>query len=380
MCIYNNCAPKLKQGNFLGDIGGSLYEVNKGLNRLEIHEKKILLESKPTALMVILTTRCNLRCIMCSRVRTGQMTLPFELVKKAYALFPYSGLIDWQGGEVFLVDYFKELFLKAASYPNILQHITTNGLLIDEEWSRIFSESSVSLLYSIDSVSKDIYESIRIGAKFEDLLKSIDLVNRFRRKSNNRNNLEMTTVIMKRNYKTLHLFPKFCKKYDFSSLTFDLLIPQVIPEEDIVSGPDLDAILYLNKTIPQIENECKANNIHFKCTYASFINKVSNNFIDNGLNRNVHFKYGLKLDNFVTDCTYPWKRIYIENDGRVYPACQCEESIGDLKNNSWEEIWNGPVMQSYRNLISIGQAGGICSPKCHFCAALERKEEIDVFE
>ncbi len=96
---------------------------NKELNRLEAAEGKAVLDSKPRTLMAILTTACNLKCIMCTRIKSKPQSLPFEVVEKVYDLLPYLERVDWQGGEVFLVDYFKELFLKTAGFPHILQNI-----------------------------------------------------------------------------------------------------------------------------------------------------------------------------------------------------------------------------------------------------------------
>jgi sulfatase maturation enzyme AslB (radical SAM superfamily) len=80
------------------------------------------------------------------------------------------------GGEVFLVDYFKDLFAKASSYPNIDQSIITNGLLIDSQWLDILSGSRVNLTFSIDTVVKKTYEHIRQPAVFEDLLDNLGMI------------------------------------------------------------------------------------------------------------------------------------------------------------------------------------------------------------
>ena len=119
---------------------------NREINALETKERKSILESMPRKLMVILTRACNLRCIMCPRLRDKPLTLPFHLVERTFELFPFLEKVAWQGGEVFLLDYFKRLFLKTAGYPNILQHITTNGLLVDKDWAKLFSQSNVTLL------------------------------------------------------------------------------------------------------------------------------------------------------------------------------------------------------------------------------------------
>ena len=103
------------------------YLLNKELNDQEIKEQRIVLKSKPRKLAVILTTKCNLDCIMCPlahfrATHREANTIPYATIKKIYELYPYLQWIDWQGGEVFLIDYFKELFLKAASFPQIQQN------------------------------------------------------------------------------------------------------------------------------------------------------------------------------------------------------------------------------------------------------------------
>lgn len=325
---------------------------NKEINRLEFREKKKTLKSRPTRLAAILTRQCNISCIMCTRARQEGLTLPFDTLKRIYELFPYLEWIDWQGGEVFLVDYFKELFLETAKYPNITQHITTNGLLIDRDWAEILAQSKVNLLYSIDGVTRDIYELIRYGAKFEELIKSIELVNEFKKKHNSHNNLEMTAVVMRSNYKNLHLFPDFCKKYNFNFLVLNFLLADLIPEEDIIMNPAPEALNYLRRAIPQINNKCKEYNIGFDYLFKSRIE----NFPQDYLNK--------EHKNYIGHCIYPWTKIYIGPDGEVKPSCECTLIVGNLKNNTWEDIWNGHNMQMYRDLISNGQTNKICSQPC----------------
>ncbi len=328
-----------------------IYTNNKELNKLEIKEKKILLESLPTNIMAVLTKRCNLECIMCTRVREEEVTLPFEMAKKLYRLFPYLEWINWQGGEVFLIDYFKELFLETARHTNIKQHIITNGLLIDRKWAAILAQSNVDLLYSIDGVTKDTYEFIRYPAKFEDLIRSIELVNEYREEYKSSNKLEMSVVMMKSNYKESRLFLDFCRKYNFNHLIFNILWSSVVPEEDVIVKPDPVAHEYLRGVISEIRNCCREYNINFDCFFDPYLVQNKHTCADSG-------------PGATSSCLYPWKRLSIEPDGTVKPACQCSVSLGDLENNTLEELWNGPVMQKYRSSISNAQETGICSMPC----------------
>ena len=62
-------------------------------------------------------------------------------------------------------------------------------------------------------------------------------------------------------------FCDFCKKYNIKRLFFDLLWPDVIPEEDIFTNPDKTAIGYLRDVIPQISDRCREYGIFFHCTF-----------------------------------------------------------------------------------------------------------------
>lgn len=345
--------------------------LNKQLNESEIKERKIVLESKPISLMCILTRRCNLECIMCGRVRVRDKpdTLTFELIEKVLVLVPYLELLKWQGGEVFLLDYFKEIFLKISNYPHITQEVTTNGLLIDKEWAKIFSRSRsrTSLLYSVDSVTKTNYEAIRRNAKFEDLLRSLDLVNEIRNLYGGRVKIELHAVVMRRNYKEVELFPDFCNKYNIEILNLNVLWPTVVPEEDIFSGPDKEAMECLNKIIPQIEDKCKQYNIRLNCAFKHCVEDYyrsggEHKIYPSSLNTNIYIK---------RDCIFPWNNLHIEPDGYVYPECKCKVSIGYLPKDSFEKIWNSEIMQSYRNFIKTGQTEKICSKQCKFYADLK---------
>jgi MoaA/NifB/PqqE/SkfB family radical SAM enzyme len=151
---------------------------NKMLNELEISQKNIILESKPMYLGVTLSSKCNLRCIMC-RVAENTWDVSQNIITEIIRLFPFLKRISWQGGEVFLLDYFGELFEKAAFYPNLKQTIVTNGLLIDKKWAEKLARCNADIIFSIDGVTKKTYEHIRRGARFEDLIRSIETLNAY---------------------------------------------------------------------------------------------------------------------------------------------------------------------------------------------------------
>jgi len=294
---------------------------NKELNLKELKKKKLELKSFPTSLFAVLTDKCNLNCIMCSRVLGENIIIPFEVIKKTVEIFPFLEEIEWQGGEVFLVKYFKKLYQIAAEYPNITQKITTNGLLLDESWARLLCDSKVSLNFSIDAVTKNTYEEIRKGAEFEKLTENLDIINKY---NSGKINTSLNCVIMEQNFRELNLFPKFLKRYQINSVSFNIVKEDRFPA--VYAFCDRKkALNYIRNIIPAIKQECQEYKIC--CEF--------------------------NLDFFRGSCIAPWTKLMVENNGEVFPECHCNHkySIGSLHNSSVYEIWNSEEAKKYRQLI-----------------------------
>lgn len=69
----------------------------------------------------------------------------------------------------------------------------------------------------------------------------------------------------------------------------------------------------------------------------------------------------------VKDCHYPWTWMMITADGSVAPCCFSSGKLGNLEENSVDEIWNGPTAQSLRKSIINNKIHAICkNAPCKF--------------
>jgi len=332
---------------------------NLELNKKEIEEKKVILKSKPINLMIVLTGFCNLSCIMCQRKNSSNKSfLPYGKMKKILSeLSPYLRSIDWQGGEVFLVPYFKELLLETAKFENIEHSIITNGHLIDEDWIEIFKKLNINLTFSIDAVTKKTYEYIRQKSDFGRVLFNLNMIQT--RAPNV--NLHLNVVVMKRNYRELDLFPEFCHKYGIKHLRFDFLRSDIVPEEDILFKEDDHAKKYLKDILSKIESKCKELNIWFEVTFKDLLNKKNNEI--NLKNSNLNFKSSKAIR-----CKLPWRKLYIDSclNGGIRPDCLCEKEIGNINDiEHIEEVWNSKSMIEYRKRLIGREEEGWCSKVCN---------------
>lgn len=325
---------------------------NSLLSELEISQKRLILDSKPRILLITLSNRCNLNCPMCGKGDTI-WEIPPKIIDQIISWFPFLELITWQGGEVFLVERFKELLEKTIPYKNLRQIIITNGLLITEEWARrLASHNNVDLTISIDSVDKKIYESIRRGGSLEKLIQNLKFINRARKESSSKMITTLRCTIMRSNYLHLEKFVEFAKEYEFDILLIAPISGECDPE-NIFSDKDTDAMKYINQITPKIREKAKK----YKIKLLDWLPRLD---ISNNSKRNEE----LTSNGRKPLCFRPWKQLSMNVKGYIFPECLCAEPIGDIFNNTLEDVWNNEKMQKYRKRLSENEYTDWCRSDC----------------
>ncbi|MBN2407438.1 MAG: radical SAM protein [Elusimicrobia bacterium] len=329
--------------------------------------KKTEIGSMPRFLFFVLTTLCNLDCIFCSRVREGGGTFPEKGFDEILPVLPFVELIDWQGGEVFLVDYFREMFcLISDRFPRILHRITTNGLLIDSRWAELLASNSAVLNFSADSPEKRTYEKLRKNARFEDLERGLRLVGKAYGRAAARSHLSLTAVVMRSNLDQLRRFPDFCGRHGIGRLNFDFLRPGRIPSEDFILDRDAEKCSRLMDIIGEVEARSAELGVSFEYTFGSLLggnredtDRVREEFVGDysADSRDVKIKRE-KI------CKLPWNRMFINYDGSVKPDCSCRIVAGNILDDGFAAVWNSGIMKEYRQRIIAGDVSGWCNEAC----------------
>ncbi len=336
------------------------------LNEYEIATRQINLKSFPRLMEICLTSKCNLRCIMCGGDKM-QYSLSDEEFEEALTLFPYLQYLSIKGGEVF---YDKRLYrlLDKAKKERVKLEIITNGLLLNEYIINSLIETSSNLAISIDSVDKKIYESIRLGAKFETLISNLELLNTIRSKKKSSISTTLHMVVMKRNYKEIEKVIEFAHKYNFDHITlipiqmnkaegenfFDYaidndIINELADKRDYFFNLAKEHGILLHSRLPQKNFNKKKN----ECNVSKFDSYAKN------------FNCNEKLMNNRIYCFLPFKRILI--DAKVYKPryiCKDLEYINEDVKNSIIKKWNSERMMEYRRNMIFRNKYNICSESC----------------
>ncbi len=336
---------------------------NLFLNEQEIAQDKIILKSNPRIMLVMITNKCNLRCPMCATIhQKNQWEISNEF--KQYILNNLGNLelITWQGGEVFLYEGFKDLFLKATENKYLKQIIITNGLLINEEWANLITKANnLDLTLSIDSIEKDIYEKLRVGANFERLLKNLECIKEYRIKNNSNITVTMRTTISDENVYTLDKMVDFAIRYNINILIWSPLIMDANKQYSLKNKSDGE-LLAVKKNIDEAFDKAQKNKI--KIIYLlekaeDILNRRNNKVKEE---KHMEHKCGTekKCNNITfglekkTLCFRPWKQLATTVEGKLRPECMCLENIGDIHDcKNFEQLWNNDTMQEYRKKLVV---------------------------
>ncbi|MBR3627610.1 MAG: radical SAM protein [Elusimicrobia bacterium] len=394
---------------------------NKFLNEYEIASKKTILSSKPRNLMVVLSNKCNIRCIMCMTSRS-KWELPKDRLNEIIELFPYLERVMWQGGEILLLPYFKDMLKQTTKYKNLRQSMISNFQLANEEIINLIVTNNVELTISIDGVCKETYESIRVGGSFEKLTNNLQMLLDKRNKIENKMILNMNVVVMRENYYKLSDFVDFAYKYKFDFICFmqldfvpkDNVISDVVikKQQDFFNDKDEIEMKILSYQMMLVEQKAKKYGIRVESRLKTkrlseieikeyedkgsfykqyiknkkiYIEKEINeqyNINDTKRNLNYNIQNGITIDskesidynskiicnneNKNMLCHLPWYSLTLDFDGSVRPDCQCSilKNVGHLKDCSINEIWNNTQMQYYRKKIINNDYKDLCSDNC----------------
>ena len=208
----------------------------------EIRARKDYLESLPTYFQPDISSACNLRCIMCDREQIkDEPVMQKKLWTDLKQYLPTAKAIFLTGwGDAFARPDTRKLLIDYKGSAKF--RILTNGLLLPRYWEKIKYQKFDSLDISIDAATKATYEKIRIGGRWEDLLKTIDLVKQNRDKFKN---ISINMTVMRSNYKEIPQFIDLAESYGFNC-SFQA-IRYSWGEENIFELNDTEALSELRK-------------------------------------------------------------------------------------------------------------------------------------
>lgn len=169
--------------------------------KYNIYPKLFIKEDYPPNIQIEPTSICNLRCVMCyqidktfsSKSKGFMGYMKFDLLKK---------IIDEIEGKIEAVTFASrgeptlhpelDKFLKYCEGKFLALKLNTNATLLDEKKiNELLSSDLQQLVLSIDEKNKENYEKIRVNAKFEKIMKNLEMLRKIRKKNYSKSKLRI---------------------------------------------------------------------------------------------------------------------------------------------------------------------------------------------
>jgi radical SAM protein with 4Fe4S-binding SPASM domain len=274
----------------------------------------------PVTIGIELTNCCNLNCPECSS-GSGTMTrdrgyIDISLYNKIIReLQPYLlNLNLYFQGEPMLHPQF---FSFIAISGNIRTAVSTNGHFLSEENSeRIVLSALSELIISLDGMDQKAYSAYRKNGDIEKVFKGIRNVSQAKKRNSSSLKIVIQFLVNKHNEHQIHEIRRYARK--------------------------MSASLRL-----------KSMQINDERNYQSWLPSSSK------FRRYEPHGEGYKIRNsFPNRCARLWFSPVVTWDGKVLPCCFDKDAyhvMGNLNEDSFREIWNGPKYRSFRKSLLSGR-------------------------
>jgi len=321
----------------------------------------------PYLAMIESSSRCNLLCVMCPRTigkspssGTEYGDFSVELLAKVESFFPHVDevVLSWIG-EPFLNRKIDEIIDRVKRWP-IQVHITTNGMLLDDHYAQMVVSKKVdSVAISIDGATDETFAKIRQGGSLDKIKANIARLNELKRREHSLVPLlQVAFVVQPQN---VHELP------DMVELTKELGIRQinVSPLDDFLMPTELGIEVqgamgpkeHARRKFDEMMERAGGTDVNVGVTSPHRFYYELGDLTRSGeelwddLFRNDYSYEEIATKGWRKGCAVPWAHVVIGANGEVHPCCVSPTSLGNLNDNTLEEIWFGEKYAAFRKAL-----------------------------
>lgn len=222
----------------------------------------------------------------------------------------------------------------------------TNGLLFDDYWQNEFIAHGHMVNFSLNSSSKENHEKINFHSDFDKVLSNLKSLVRKRNEAKSSLMIAVSFVILSQNIHELASFIELAENLGIDRVRFFFDTANLPSDSKVVEDS-------LKKAWEKFESRhAKVEGLVCFYRYYCWKKKISNIFKE-------------KADDLESQapCLAPWNSLYIDHTGQVQSCCMSSIVLGNLNDNSLEELINNRPAITFRKAMSKGNFR-YCQPTC----------------
>ncbi|MFH1462059.1 MAG: radical SAM protein [bacterium] len=283
---------------------------------------------------------CNLKCSMCGgnprqmlfSKKTGCMSLKNlkNILNRFLEFSPNLKKVNFRGtGEPLINPKLPEM-ISYTKTKRLLTGITTNGSLLSLEKSKELLNADLDYLtLSIESLDKETYEKIRLGASLDNVKKNIEIFIKQKNAHKSKCKIGFNIVLQNDNVKQ---------------------IPKIINYAAKI-GIDTICLLNLENDYRKEHNTIIENGKIYGMSYKELLDEFKS---WKKLSKNLHIELFLPpIKTYANKkCVFDFSGPIVTCDGYITPCCRMQElkyKMGNIFKQELKEIWDNNKYKEFRN-------------------------------
>lgn len=315
---------------------------------------------------------CNLDCLMCQRHarahKQGVMSMGSFMRLQPY-FHKFQNVVLTGVGEPTINAQLPEM-VRLVSEAGAKPCMTTNGTLLNEAMIRALLEGGLAhCTFSIDGGTRETYERIRVGAKWEEVLGNARLFNEMRRTVGGKcpDGTMWAYVLMRDNFRELPAAVRLAAECGFTALHTNYIAINVVEyeREQMLHSPDGELLPDVAQELTQILQEAQEEAQRCGISF-------------------VHLPYTMPSEVFGCQAE-PTKSVFVDWMGNVSPCClrpvrsdapdNPDFLFGDIQEHTLEQILRSDRFRRFRAEWSAHKIPDVCKT-CYMTHRINR----DFFE
>jgi MoaA/NifB/PqqE/SkfB family radical SAM enzyme len=337
--------------------------------------------ARPLRIHLAINDVCNIRCPHCLRyapsVKVNRGSLALGDLRRLAPWFRSAHTVALAGlGEPFLQkDLFDIIKFIESHGPTI--SVITNATLLDEAAAqRLVGTRLLLLNLSIDAGTREVFEKVRLGAKFDEVTANLDrLVEMKRQRNTPFPVLAINMTLMKDTLGEVEAVIALAKRWEVPLITAQTVMfaPDAPDRSQSVTNQEAQAAL------ARAADHARAAGVEIRYVPLSSdfatlsLDEVRGDLYAPSYAAHKHSKSSGGANRFF--CPNIWSQMWVDTTGEMMYCCMANQEfqdkfgpIGKIQDNDPATLWNHPKLVALRRSHVQG-----CPPEeCRKCYALER--------
>jgi pyrroloquinoline quinone biosynthesis protein E len=220
--------------------------------------------------------------------------------------------------------------------------VTNASLLhLRDNYAKLVDSGANEIQISVDGASKETFEKIRAGSRFERIVTNCQLINDYCRGRGIRVT-KMWTVVQRDNFHELLPLVDLSRHLGFESLVFSLNLTDWGQQNWRTMTRELTVDHLFNRELAERLIQ-RSRELGVSLGFWTITSKYSSERRD-------------------TLCPWPFERAYVSSDMRIVPCCMiANPQVADLgEARDFTAQWNSPEYQAFRRAHLEGRIPKIC--------------------